>query len=84
MLYVIAVLVLMFLQPWLRIRYQFHRYPSFRKPRRFTFDAEGMHFQMEDARGDFKWSVFTSVVETRRHFLLMQTNRSGTTPRNVA
>ncbi len=75
----IAFLVLAFLYPWIRVRYEFRKFPAFRKPRRFSFDAEGIHFQSEDARGDYNWSVFSKVVETPRVFLFMQTNRSGTT-----
>jgi hypothetical protein len=79
MLCIIAALVAIFLWPWLRIRYQFRAYPAFRKQRRFTFDCEGVHFQSEDVRGDYKWSAFASIVETPRHFLFKQTRRSGTT-----
>jgi len=76
---IISALVVMFFWPWLRIHYQFRKFPRLRKKRRFTFDSEGMHFQSEDARGDYKWSVFASIIETPRHFLFMQTSRSGTT-----
>jgi YcxB-like protein len=76
---VIAALALVFLWPWLSVRRHFRRYPAFRKPRRFTFDPEGMHFRSADASGDYQWSVFAKVVETPRRFLFMQTNRVGTT-----
>lgn len=72
-------LALAFLFPWIRMRYLFRRYPAFRKPRSFTFDAVGMHFQSEDASGDYKWPTFSKVVETPRAFIFMQTSRGGTT-----
>lgn len=78
MLCVIAALAFIFVWPWFRIRYQVRHYPAFRKTRRFTFDSGGMHFRSEDARGDYQWSVFSSVHETPRRFLFMQTKRSGT------
>jgi hypothetical protein len=77
MLGVAAILAWIFLYPWIKIQYYFRTYPAYRKPRRYSFDAEGLHLQSDNARGDYKWSVFTKVVETKRRFQFMQTDRSG-------
>jgi hypothetical protein len=77
-LIVAAILACIFVYPWIRIQNQFRLYPAFRKPRRYVLDAEGMHLESEDARGDYKWSLFNEIVETKRYFLFMQTDRAGT------
>ena len=77
MLGIAAVLAWIFLYPWIKIQYYFRTYPTYRKPRRYSFDSGGLHWQSDNARGDYKWSVFTKVVETKRRFQFMQTNRSG-------
>lgn len=74
----VLLLFLAFVYPWVRVRYLFRKFPAYRKLRRFTFDAQGMHLQSEDASGDYKWSVFSRVVETPRSFMVVQTNRGGT------
>jgi hypothetical protein len=43
-----------------------------------SFSSEGLHLESEDAKGDFKWSVFTRIAETPKTFLLMQTARAAT------
>jgi hypothetical protein len=55
----------------------FHKYPALRRSRRVSFSAEGMHVESEDARGDYKWSLFYQIVETPKTFLFMQTTRGG-------
>lgn len=78
MLIVAAALAAIFLYPWFRIRNHFRNYPAYRKPRRFTFDVEGMHLESEDARGDYKWSLFAEIVETKQSFIFRQTSSGGT------
>jgi hypothetical protein len=56
----------------------FGKFPQFQKPRRFSLNSEGMHFESEDARGDYKWSIFSRIVETPEVFIFVQTTRSST------
>ena len=51
--------------PYLSLLIRFWKSPTLEKPRQFTFDAEGMHVESEDARGDYKWSLFRSVFEMK-------------------
>jgi YcxB-like protein len=74
----VAVLACIFVYPWIKIQNTFRQSPGLRKPRRYSFNVDGMHLESEDARGDFKWSLFNEVVETKRCFLFMQTDRGGT------
>lgn len=77
MAYIAAGLVLICLYPWIKIQYQFRKYPAFRKPRRFTFDAEGMRLQTADADSNYKWSDFTRIAESKRFFLFVRKNGAG-------
>ena len=72
------VLFVSFFLPWLSAQSLFRKYPAFRKARRMSFSSDGMHLESEDARGDYKWSVFSRIVETPKTFLLMQTARAAT------
>ena len=72
------VLSVSFFLPWLTAQSLFRKYPAFRKIRRMSFNSDGMHFESEDARGDYKWSVFSRIAETPKTFFLMQTARSAT------
>jgi YcxB-like protein len=76
-LFFLLVFLALFLFPYLRVRSIFHETPALRKPRSISFSTGGLHLESEDARGDYKWSVFPNVVETPRVFLFMQTTRSG-------
>jgi hypothetical protein len=70
------VFLALFLFPYLRVRSIFRELPALQKPRSISFSTEGIHIDSEDARGDYKWSLFRNVVETPRVFLFMQTTRS--------
>ncbi|HEX4001500.1 MAG TPA: YcxB family protein [Candidatus Acidoferrales bacterium] len=72
------VLFFVFVVPWLAARSLFRKYPLFRKSRRLSFSSEGMHLDSEDARGDYKWTIFSQIVEGPKVFYLMQTARSAT------
>ena len=72
------VLFFVFLSPWLSLRSFFRKSPLSRKPRRLSFSSEGMHLDSEDARGDYKWTVFSQIIEGPKVFYLMQTSRTAT------
>lgn len=76
-----ALLVMSFAYPWMRVRHRFRKFSAMGKSRRFTFDAEGLHIQSENASGDYRWSTVARVVETPRLFIFKfaQTNRGGRT-----
>ena len=69
--------VYVFLVPWLRAQSFFREYPRYRKARRLSFSSQGMRLDSEDAQGEYKWSIFSQIVETPKVFLLMQTARSA-------
>jgi hypothetical protein len=77
-LLVAAVSLASFLLPYLRVRATFRKSPAIRRPRRLTFSAEGIRFESEDARGEYKWSLFMRIIETRKLFLLLQTAHAAT------
>jgi len=70
------VLLTVFLYPYLRVRSLFHDTPTFRKPRNLSFNAEGIRLNSEDAQGNYNWSVFRNILETRKAFVFAQTTRS--------
>jgi len=64
--------------PYLRGIASFKQHPAFSKPTHYVFSADGVHFDREDANGDFRWSAFTRVYETRGLFIFQQTSYTGT------
>jgi hypothetical protein len=76
-LYVALVFIAMFSWQYHRVRFMFHKYPAMGHLRRVSFSAEGMHIESEDARGDYKWSMFYQIVETPKTFFFMQTTRGA-------
>jgi hypothetical protein len=68
----LLALVLITLQ-YVRVRRCFQKYPAFKGRRDFRFTPDGVHVESEHVRGDYKWSLFSKVVETRKNFLLLQT-----------
>jgi hypothetical protein len=73
----VFVFIAMFSWQYLRVRSIFQKYPAMGRTRRVSFNAEGMHIESEDARGDYKWSLFYQIVETPKTFLFMQTTRGA-------
>jgi hypothetical protein len=73
-----SVSLALFLLPYLRVRSMFRKSPALRRPRRLIFRAEGIQFESEDARGEYKWSLFMRIMETRKVFLLLQTAHAAT------
>jgi YcxB-like protein len=73
-----SMLFVMFVLPWLRILWMFRKYSAFSRPRSISFGPEGMHLESEDARGDYKWSLFYRITETRRSFVFLVTPRGAT------
>jgi hypothetical protein len=71
------VFIAIFSWQYLRVRSLFQKYPSMGRTRRVSFSADGMHFESEDARGDYKWSLFYQILETPKTFLFMQTTRGA-------
>jgi YcxB-like protein len=71
------VFIAMFSWPYLRVRSMFQKYPALRRSRRVSFSGEGMRVESEDAKGDYKWSLFYQIVETPKTFLLMQSARGA-------
>lgn len=53
----IFILLGLVLFPYLRVRAMFRKSPQFHKPVKYTFNAEGLRFESEDANGAFKWSA---------------------------
>jgi hypothetical protein len=56
----------------------FRETPAVGRARRITFNSEGFHMESEDARGEYKWTLFLRIIETRKVFVFMQTTKSGT------
>jgi hypothetical protein len=77
-LLVAAVLLASFLVPYLRVKATFRNSPAIQRSRRLTFGTEGVQFESEDARGEYKWSLFMRIIETRKLFLLLQTANAAT------
>jgi hypothetical protein len=73
-----SVSLAFFLLPYLRVRATFRKSPAVRRPRRLIFRTEGIQFESQDARGEYKWSLFMRVIETREIFLLLQTAHAAT------
>jgi hypothetical protein len=63
--------------PYFRVWSMFRSSPLLRTPRRVSFGAEGIHVESEHGRGDYKWSVFQKIVESRKMFFFMQTTYTG-------
>ena len=72
------VILLLFLFPYLRVRSIFKSSPAARKSRHLSFSVEGIHLESEDARGDYKWTLFNRTVETPRVFMFLQTRYAAT------
>jgi len=68
----------LFLVPYLRTVFMFRNSPALKLTRRITFSDTGIHFESTDSVGDYKWSLFAGVVETRKTFLLKQTAYAAT------
>jgi hypothetical protein len=82
---VLAVFVLvLFVWPRLRVQMMFRRYPALGRPRSASFDSYGMHMKSEDSQGDYKWSLFHRIVETRKVFMFAVPPRGAPTFRNTA
>jgi hypothetical protein len=64
--------------PYLRLRSLFRNAPGFKTPAKYMFDTQGMRFESEDAKGEYKWSVFGRIFETRKAFALAQTDYAAT------
>ncbi len=73
-----ASLFILFLLPWLRVQAMFRKYPALGRLRSVSLGTEGLHAESDDARGDYKWSIFRRVVETPKVFVFMATSRAGT------
>jgi hypothetical protein len=63
------------LYPYFRVWSMFRSSPLLRTPRRIRFSAEGIRIDSEHGRGDYKWSIFQKIVESRKIFFFMQTTR---------
>jgi hypothetical protein len=72
-----VVLLAFFFYPHFRVRSMFQESPALRHRRRVTFSSEGLQMESEDARGDYKWSLFNRIVETRKVFIFSPTGRGG-------
>jgi hypothetical protein len=64
--------------PYASLLIRFWTTPALKSPRKLTFDADGMHLESDDARGDYKWSLFRSVAETKKVFVFKISATSGT------
>jgi hypothetical protein len=64
--------------PYLRLRSVFRKAPGFKKPVKYMLNAQGMRFESDDAKGEYNWSVFARVLETRKAFALAQTDYAAT------
>jgi YcxB-like protein len=73
-----SMLFVMFVLPWLRMLRMFRKYSAFSRPCSISFGPEGMHLESEDASGDYKWSLFYRITETRRSFVFLVTSRGAT------
>jgi len=73
-----SVAFALFLLPYLRVRRMFRQSSALRRPRRLIVGPEGIQFESEDARGDYKWSLFMRIVETKKVFVLFQTTHAAT------
>lgn len=75
---VVFILLALLLFPYLRVRALFGKSPLFHKAVRYTFSAQGVRFESDDANGALKWSAFDRIVETRKVFVLSTTSQAGT------
>jgi hypothetical protein len=48
------------------------------RARSLSFSSDGLHLESEDARANYKWSMFHRVVETSQLFVFISGPRSGT------
>jgi hypothetical protein len=64
--------------PCLRLRSVFQKAPGFKKPVKYMLNAQGLRFESADAKGEYNWSVFARVLETRKAFALAQTDYAAT------
>jgi hypothetical protein len=72
------VSVAVFLLPYLGVRRTFQKAAALRHPRHYIFNAAGIRTESEDARADYKWSLFTRIRETKSVFLLYQAPQVAT------
>lgn len=73
----VSVLVGLLLFPYVRMRCLFRKSPALTKTRRYTVSARGITIQSDDASGEYKWSLFQRVVETRNVFAFFTSSWSG-------
>jgi len=64
--------------PYLRINGMFRKSPALRRSRRWIIGPNGLRTQSEDATGEYKWSLFQEIQETKKNFMLKQTTASAT------
>jgi YcxB-like protein len=60
--------------PYFRVWSMFRKSPRLRMPRRIRFSDEGIRIESEHGQGEYKWSIFQKVVESRRTFFFMRTS----------
>jgi YcxB-like protein len=53
-------------------------YPAAGRLGTIYFSKDGMHLKSEDSSGDYKWSLFHRIVETRRAFPFIVGPQSAT------
>ena len=70
----IALFLAWLVYPYFRVWSMFRSSPRLRTPRRIRFSAEGIRIDSEHGRGEYKWSIFQKIVESRRTFFFMQTS----------
>jgi hypothetical protein len=58
--------------PYLRLVASIRKNHAFRKVVSFTLTSDGVQLRSEDAKGDYKWTLFTHVFETKKAFVLSQ------------
>lgn len=76
-LLVLAVVAGIYL-PYIRIIEMFRKSPALRRRRRIIIGPDGLRIESDDATGEYKWSLFWGIQETRKTFLLQQTTASAT------
>ncbi|HLZ14316.1 MAG TPA: YcxB family protein [Candidatus Acidoferrum sp.] len=76
--FLVCAAISLFVIPYLRTLIIFRNSPALKSTRRITLSDDGMHFESTDSTGDYKWSLFAGVMETRKTFLLKQTAYAAT------
>jgi hypothetical protein len=64
--------------PYLRLVAIMRKSAGFREPAKFIFSPKGLRFESTNATGEYSWSAFARVTETKKSFAISQNDFAGT------